>query len=130
MARETECTNCSLDLQGHIDGISCCEGTAVVLELSVDGAVVYQSDNVDAMGVELVVNCAEHSPNLDPDAYPAPPDGWVCFHCGNRFQKYGYALDHFGPSPDSMPACQMDYKHGLMELRKLESRIADLEGNK
>ena len=60
------------------------------------------------------------------DTYPMPPDGWVCFHCGARFLKPGAARDHFGPTPKSMPACTMSYEHGLMELRKLEERVAAL----
>jgi len=35
------------------------------------------------------------------DTYQAPADGWVCFHCGVRFRKYGEALEHFGKEPVS-----------------------------
>ena len=40
--------------------------------------------------------------------YVAPKDGWVCFHCGERFRKYGTARDHFGPTPESRPGCLID----------------------
>ena len=28
-----------------------------------------------------------------------PIDGWVCFHCGERFRTEGAARDHFGETP-------------------------------
>ena len=58
--------------------------------------------------------------------YPQPKDGWVCFHCGERFLKYGAARDHFGPTPESRPACLIDPGE-LMDLRKVEQRNDDLE---
>ena len=128
MKQQGEYTSFSVDIQDSFDNMDCCQGVEVLLQLSVDDQVVYQSASVNAMGVEMEVHCATHSEDVDPDTYPAPPDGWVCFHCGQRFQKFGYAQDHFGPRPESVPACQMDYKHGLMELRKLEEKVAELEG--
>ncbi len=33
----------------------------------------------------------------EPCTYEEPKDGWVCFHCGERFTKIGLAREHFGP---------------------------------
>ena len=41
------------------------------------------------------------------DTYPMPEDGWVCFHCGERFRKIGTAQDHFGSRPWAKAACTM-----------------------
>ena len=40
------------------------------------------------------------------DTYPMPKDGWVCFHCGERFKKYGTARDHFGEAPGKLLQCR------------------------
>ncbi len=34
-----------------------------------------------------------------------PPDGWVCFHCGERFTTVGGAQTHFGRRPIDTPGC-------------------------
>lgn len=61
--------------------------------------------------------------------YPMPADGWVCFHCGERFTKYGTALLHFGATPISTAACCLrlvtqDEKAILMELRRTQELLA------
>ncbi len=63
------------------------------------------------------------------NTYSQPKDGWVCFHCGERFIKPGTACDHFGPRPNSIPACIMKFedKDWLMNLRKLEEKNEDLK---
>lgn len=38
--------------------------------------------------------------------YPQPKDGWVCFHCGERFKKPGLARDHFGEVPGGAAQCE------------------------
>ena len=44
---------------------------------------------------------------MEPDGtYPMPKDGWVCFHCGERFKKYGTARDHFGEAPGKLLQCR------------------------
>ena len=44
---------------------------------------------------------------MEPDGtYPMPKDGWVCFHCGERFKKYGTARDHFGETPGKLLQCR------------------------
>lgn len=61
--------------------------------------------------------------------YPAPKDGWVCFHCGERFIKYGEALDHFGAHPGITPACIVKGSADmglLIELRKTQALNAAL----
>ena len=37
--------------------------------------------------------------------YPSPSDGWVCFHCGERFRSESRARDHFGDTPKSVTEC-------------------------
>ena len=57
----------------------------------------------------------------EPDTYPTPPDGWVCFHCGERFTTPGSAQDHFGDRPEDTAACRIKVgeERGLvMELRR------------
>ena len=57
----------------------------------------------------------------EPDTYPMPPDGWVCFHCGERFTTPGSAQDHFGDRPEDTAACRIKVgeERGLvMELRR------------
>lgn len=64
------------------------------------------------------------------DVYPRPPDGWVCFHCGERFTSYGSAEDHFGARPEDKPACliKLGEERGLlMALRRAEARIRELD---
>ena len=60
------------------------------------------------------------------DTYSQPEDGWVCFHCGERFTTFGAARDHFGERPEAKLACQIKVgnERGLiMELRKAEYEI-------
>lgn len=37
--------------------------------------------------------------------YTKPSEGWVCFHCGERFTTETGARRHFGPTPDWKPRC-------------------------
>lgn len=65
------------------------------------------------------------------DTYPQPPDGWVCFHCGERFRTVGAASDHFGALPTATVGCVLQVAAGdargwLMEFRKQEAEIARL----
>ena len=63
-----------------------------------------------------------------PDTYPAPPDGWVCFHCGERFLLQGQAIEHFGLDPDSIPACLLSPEHVRAELRRFRVVEHQLRG--
>ena len=61
-----------------------------------------------------------------------PPDGWVCFHCGERFTTVGAARDHFGARPSDMAACKIKVgeERGLvMALRRAEATIRELIDN-
>ena len=61
---------------------------------------------------------------MSQDTYPQPPDGWVCFHCGERFTTVGSAHDHFGARPTDMAACliKVGEERGLvMALRKAQA---------
>ena len=49
--------------------------------------------------------------------YSEPRDGWVCFHCGERFETSNAARDHFGARPDSDPACWIPAEHVHEQLR-------------
>ena len=58
------------------------------------------------------------------DTYEMPPDGWVCFHCGERFTTSGAASDHFGARLGDGLACKIKVgaERGLlMALRKAQS---------
>jgi hypothetical protein len=60
--------------------------------------------------------------------YPMPTDGWVCFHCGERFTTWGSAEDHFGKNPHDTPACIIkagDERGLVMELRKSQQDAED-----
>lgn len=62
--------------------------------------------------------------------YNAPPDGWVCYHCGERFISWGSAQDHFGAFSNGPTGCLMRVKLGtergwLMEIRKLQEKLAE-----
>ena len=60
------------------------------------------------------------------DTYPAPPDGWVCFHCGERYTTPNAARDHFGFYPKSTPICAIEparFQAELREYRVLEARF-------
>lgn len=71
--------------------------------------------------------------------YTMPKDGWVCFHCGERFTTVGGARDHFGATPESTAGCLIDRvaveKGGephrgrglLMALRKAEEQLASAQ---
>lgn len=39
------------------------------------------------------------------ETYPMPADGWLCFHCGQRFTTIRGARLHFGPTPDRVARC-------------------------
>ena len=72
---------------------------------------------------------------MSADTYQAPPDGWVCFHCGERLRTVGAARDHFGAAPGATPGCLLKVQAGgergwLMLVRKLEARIAALEAKR
>ena len=64
-------------------------------------------------------------------SYAAPPDGWVCWHCGVRCRTPAQALEHFGPRPTSRPSCCLsveELRALLRELRALEERVAASRG--
>ena len=63
------------------------------------------------------------------ETYMMPKDGWVCFHCGERFTTPGSAADHFGARPTDQAACliKVGEERGLvMALRKAEAEIREL----
>ena len=52
-----------------------------------------------------------------------PEDGWVCFHCGERFTTVNSARDHFGETPLSRAICTVtteQFRRELREYRALE----------
>ena len=66
------------------------------------------------------------------DTYPMPEDGWVCFHCGERFTTVGTAEDHFGARPTDMAACliKVGEERGLvMELRRVQAELREIKDN-
>ena len=61
-----------------------------------------------------------------------PPDGWVCFHCGERFTTVGGAQVHFGRWPSSTAGCMIkagEERGLLMEVRRLEAELRELIDN-
>ena len=54
-----------------------------------------------------------------------PKEGWVCFHCGERFTTFGSAEDHFGARPTNIAACRIKigdnqpvgYHHELAKVK-------------
>ena len=63
------------------------------------------------------------------DTYPMPADGWVCFHCGERFTTPNAARDHFGHYPTPTPACRITaakLREELREYRALSARFGPL----
>ena len=68
---------------------------------------------------------------IDGDTYPMPPEGWVCFNCGERFTTPGGAKDHFGSHPTLTAACRIKAgeEMGLvMALRRAEQYIIERMG--
>ena len=66
------------------------------------------------------------------ETYRMPPDGWVCFHCGERFTTVGGAMVHFGRRPSSTAGCliKVGEERGLlMEVRRLEAALRELIDN-
>ena len=64
--------------------------------------------------------------NNNQDTYPMPGDGWVCFHCGERFTTIGSGTDHFGARPTDTAAClvKVGEERGLvMALRLAEAQL-------
>ena len=63
------------------------------------------------------------------ETYQQPADGWVCFHCGERFTTFGAGEDHFGSRPDDIAACliKVGSERGLvMELRRVQAELREL----
>ena len=62
----------------------------------------------------------------DPETYLMPTEGWICFHCGERFKTFGAAEDHFGSRPGNGLACRIVQEDMglLMELRKAQKAAA------
>ena len=63
-----------------------------------------------------------------PESYPIPPQGWVCFYCGDVFTTIGAASDHFGGDPGATAACKIKFGEELglvMELRKAEEEARE-----
>ena len=66
------------------------------------------------------------------ETYRMPPDGWVCYHCGERFTTVGGAQVHFGRRPSSTAGCmiKIEEERGLlMEARRLEAGVRELIDN-
>ena len=69
---------------------------------------------------------------MNSDTYRQPTDGWVCFHCGDRFTTDESAREHFGAKPTDTAACRIktDEEQGLLtELRRAEAVIRELIDN-
>ena len=63
------------------------------------------------------------------ETYQMPPDGWVCFHCGERFTTPGGAQVHFGARPEDQAGCliKVGEERGLlMRIRVLEAGLREV----
>lgn len=62
------------------------------------------------------------------DVYERPNEGWVCYHCGERFVTPGSARLHFGTRPNTETACKLlgaDYDL-IKRLRSAEDEVQSL----
>ena len=68
----------------------------------------------------------------EPDGtYKVPEDGWVCFHCGERFAPHHWrqARVHFGYRPTATALCQIETEQvwrDLQQYRFLEHKYGHL----
>jgi hypothetical protein len=49
-----------------------------------------------------------------------PKKSWRCFHCDEVFHCPSAAAEHFGPTQDVKPACQVD----VARVREVEEELA------
>lgn len=64
----------------------------------------------------------------EPTTNPFPRgNGWVCFHCGERFINPTLARDHFGDNPDSIPGCILKVRTGLADEQGMLAVIRNIE---
>ncbi|RFC66494.1 DUF551 domain-containing protein [Fulvimarina endophytica] len=75
-----------------------CAGANAHIEIG--GLCERHVEELRAHARKLQQMMADNSPT-----YPAPADGWVCFHCGLRFTTGASAEAHFGCSPAGKPVC-------------------------
>lgn len=62
--------------------------------------------------------------------YTKPGEGFVCFHCGERFLTYESAKEHFGEKPDAQPTCFATPSPTIAALEPIqltESEAAELD---
>ncbi len=61
--------------------------------------------------------------STEPDTYPTPEHGWICFHCGEHFPGtmagQCKARLHFGASIHDEPKCQIS----AFRLRAMEAQL-------
>ena len=64
-------------------------------------------DKLSKLTEEQLSDIVSHVNGLTPgnDTYAPPKDGWLCFHCGERFRTVNGARLHFGETPDTVPKC-------------------------
>ena len=80
--------------------------------------------------IEIGDSKAAHQARCDvlngPETYEMPADGWVCFHCGERFTSPNKARDHFREGPRARAVCIMtavELQEGLREYSALKARF-------
>lgn len=70
-------------------------------------------------------------PGDDPRAFqPQPVEGWVCFHCKERYDTYELAYAHFATEPNNTPFCLVTPRDLTLaaELRKVRLERNYLDG--
>ena len=68
---------------------------------------------------------------MSDNTYSMPLDGWVCFHCGERFTTVGAASDHFGERPGDGLACRIkvgDERGLVMAMRSAQRERDEMRG--
>ena len=62
------------------------------------------------------------------NVYERPNEGWVCYHCGERFMTPGSARLHFGTLPNTETACRLvGANYDLIKrLRAAEDEVQSL----
>ena len=58
------------------------------------------------------------------DVYERPNEGWVCYHCGERFLSPGSAEVHFGTRPTGLVRCREMQVNHAKAIREKDEAIA------
>lgn len=74
--------------------------------------------------VQQALKNAEAKLQRQADVYEKPGDGWVCYHCGERFLTPGSAELHFGARPTGITRCKEMLVSHAKAIREKDDEIA------